>query len=154
MMKTIRYAFIPVLWCLLAIRAHAHNALFQVTPQDNRAGGFIFHITSEPLPNENVQFRIVIEENQAKFERYPLTEIGILKNTQSARSIHSVRKLSAIRKGQSLVCVFTVDRKTLEDPDFCFLFSDLDHAIDDKILFLLSKDFVFARLKPFAPRHH
>ncbi len=132
----------------------AHNDLYAVTPQENKAYGFTFHITSNARPDGGAEFRVVITENQAFFSEYPLAELGVLKSTKSARSISADRRVPCIREGKALVSVFTVSQKELADPNFCFFYTDLQNAIDDKILFVLSKNFVFARLKDFAPVHH
>jgi len=155
-MKLIRQVLLLALFsCLLAANAPAHNALFTITPTENQAGGIFFKITSEPLPDGGAKFRVVITENQAKFNAHPLAELGLLKSTKSARSIDAGRKLPLAHDGQSLVCTFTVSQKELADPNFCFFFSNLENALEDKFLFALSKDFVFARLNEFAPhRRH
>ena len=140
-----------ILSFVLAANAHGHNALFAITPRENQAGGLFFRITSEPLP-DGARFRVVVTGNQASLNPYPLAELGVLKSTESARSIDSGRRLASSRTGQSLIYVFTASRKELADPNFCFFFSNLEHALDDKLLFFLKKDFVFARLNEFARR--
>jgi hypothetical protein len=150
-MRIIRL-ILPILFSfLLPVYAPAHNALFTISPRENQAGGLFFHVTSKALPDTGAEFRVVITENQAKFNAYPLAEVGTLKSTKSARSISAGRKVPCTREGLSLVCVFTVTKKELADPNFCFFFTDLEHAIDEKILFALTKDFCFARLSEFAP---
>ncbi len=151
-MRTIRPLLLILVACLSVMEARAHNALFAVTPQENQAGGLFFRITSSVHPEGDVEFHVVITENQAKFNAHPLAEVGVLKSTKSARSISAGRKLALTREGPSLTCVFTVTARELSDPNLCFFFSNLEHSIDDKILFALSKDFCFARLSEFAPK--
>ena len=139
---------------LLSAPARARNDLYAVTPQEEHAYGFTFHITSKARPDGGADFRVAITENQAFFSNYPLAELGILKSTKSARSISADRRVPCIREGKALVSVFTVSQKELADPNFCYFYTDLQNAIDDKILFALSKNFVSARLKDFAPVHH
>jgi hypothetical protein len=152
-MKLIGKLVIVSIACLLALNAHAHNALFAVTPQENQAGGLFFKITSEPLADGGARFRVVITENQTNLNSHPLAELGILESTRSARSIAAGRKIPCTREGKALVCVFSASHQELANPDFCFFFSNLDHALENKFLFLLSKDFVFARLHDFTRPH-
>jgi hypothetical protein len=138
----------------MASTAHAHNALFAITPNENQAGGLFYKITAKPASGGGAEFRIVITENQAKFNRHPLAEAGVLKDVKSARSISAGREIPVHREGEALVCVFTASRSELTDPNFCFFFCNLDHALDRELLFVLTKDFTFARLNAFAPEHH
>ena len=150
-----RPAILLVLSCLLAFRGEAHdarNALYAITPQLGEADGIKFRITSEPLPGGAARFRVVMSEDQAKFNQHPITELGFLKDTRSARSIYSARNLPATRQGHALICVFIADKKSLQDPNFCFLFTGLERSFLDTIRFTFSADYVFARLKDFAPQ--
>ncbi len=153
-MRFCRLLPVVLLSVLLVATARAHNSLYAVTPKESHAYGFTFHITSKGRPDGGADFRVVVTENQAFFSKYPLTELGVLKSTKSARSISADRRVPCTREGKALVSVFTVSQKELADPDFCFFYTDLQNAIDDKILFALSKNFVYARLKDFAPGNH
>jgi hypothetical protein len=133
------------------VTARAHNALFTITPTENQAGGLFYKITSKAASDGGAEFRIVITENQAKFNRHPLAEVGVLKDVKSARSISAGREIPLRHEGETLVCDFAVSRSELANPNSCFFFCNLDHALDREVLFLLTKDFTFVRLSQFAP---
>ena len=154
LVRTLLLLLIVSLALLSSLQAgDAHHALYAVTPQSTQADGIIFHITSESLAGGLVRFRAAMSEGQAKFSLHPITEIGYVKDPRDARSIHSAEKAPSTRVGSTLVCVFTVKEDELRDPNFCFLFNGVDRSARDTIGYALSPEYVFARLKDFAPRH-
>jgi hypothetical protein len=126
----------------------AKSLVWEITPTNAEAAGFTVAITHERLVDGTVKFRVVISEKEATFSSKPSTALSTVKNSSS---IPGGRALPSERQGHSIVCVFTVTKDSLEDPDFCFLFTNyVERVVDGKLISMPSADFVYARLKAFA----
>ena len=135
------------------VPAHAMSVLYPVTPQHSTAFGLAFDISAKNLPDGTVQFRVVVSEKQGKFSSHPSTALSIVKNAEGSPSIAPVRELPSERKGDSIVCVFSVEQSALDDPSLCFVFTNhAERLIDGKLVGMPAADFAFARLKDFTKR--
>lgn len=131
--------------------AHAKSVLSEVTPTKTKAAGFTFDVTHERLPNGDVKFRVVVTEATAKFSNNASTDLSAVEITDHSQSIRPERRLNFIRNGHSIVCTFSVDKSALNNPSFCFVFTNyVEQVIDRKLVHMPAADCVYARLKEFA----
>jgi hypothetical protein len=130
---------------------HAKSLLSEVKPAHTEAAGFTVDITHERLADGTVKFRVTITEKGVKFSSNPSTALSTVKVTDHSSSITGSQPLPSKRQGPSMVCVFTVAKASLDDPDFCFVFTNqVERVVDGKLISMPSVDLVYARLKDFA----
>lgn len=152
-MKTATFSLIVAIWLIVIGGAlHAASVVSEVTPTKLEAAGFTFAITPERLPDGTVKFRIVVTEATAKFSCDASTALGAVEITDHSQSVRPERHLNPERNERSLVSTFSVDKAALKDRALCFVFSNyVERVIDGKKVSMPSADFVYARLKDFAP---
>lgn len=152
-MKTTIFPLFVALWLVVTGALHAASVVSEVTPTKLEAAGFSFSITPERLPDGPVKFRIVVTEAAAKFSGNASTVLGAVEITDHSRSVRPKRHLNPERHEHSLVSTFSVDKAALNDRALCFVFSNyVERVINGKKVYMPSADFVYARLKDFAPR--
>lgn len=121
-----------------------------ITPSNSNAYGFAVQVNSEEAKDVTIKFRIVVSEKDVQFCTHPETHLSTATVTKNSQSVSQVRKLDFKRKEGTIVCTFSVKRKQLEDPEFCFVFSNFSetHA-NGKVVAMPSVSFVCVQLKDF-----
>lgn len=131
----------------------AASVLSEVTSDSPAAAGFSVAITSDNLPDGSVKFRVAIFEREATFSKRPSTTLSIVKVMDASKTVTPVRQLASEKQGNSIVCVFSVDKAALDDPAVSFVFTNyVERMVDGKMVPMPSADIVYARLRQFAIR--
>ena len=150
-MKATLFLHALAIWLVIVGPAHAVSVLSEVTPAHPKAAGFTLDITHKRLADGTVKFRVVISEREVKFSSKPSTTLSTVKVTDHGSSITGGQALPSERQGHLIVCVFTVAKASLDDPDFCFVFTNyVERVVDGKLISMPSADFVYAHLGDFA----
>jgi hypothetical protein len=96
----------------------------QITEEDVRSGESRCKITVEKAEGGAVKFRFVISDEKQNFPYLfdvALGDVIIIGN--GGISAGGSRTLSYERKEGRIICDFTVDKKSLDDPFLSFIFS-------------------------------
>lgn len=150
-MKATLFLLVLAIWLVTVGPAHAVSVLSEVTPAHPEAAGFTLDISHKRLADGTVKFRVAIFEKEVKFSSKPSMALHTVRVTDQGSSITGGKPLLSERQGHSIVCVFTVAKAALDDPDFCFVFTNfVERVVDGKRVSMPSADFVYARLGDFA----
>ena len=144
-MKQAIFSLVTAIWFFAVSFAHADSMLYEVTPENGKAAGFMFDITTDNLPDGIVKFRVVISEKEAKFINTS-TSLSVVRMRDNGWSVSPVRQLASERLAHSIVCVFYVEQPSWDDPALCFVFTHMPAPMP-------SADIVYARLKNFVVRY-
>ena len=152
-MKTTIFSLFVAIWLVVSGALRAESVVSEISPTQMEAAGFTFAITPERLPDGTVKFRIVVTDAAAKFSSNASTALGVVEITDHSQSVRPKRHLNPERHEHSLVSTFSVDKAALNDRALCFVFTNyVERVINGKKVYMPSADFVYARLKDFAPR--
>ena len=130
--------------------ANAASMYYEVTPGSGEAAGFTFDITTDKLPDGTVKFRVLISEKKSKFVSFS-TSLSVVNikyggwGDPRGWSSRRVRRLAFERQANSIVCAFSVEKASMDDPHLCFVFGHMPARMP-------SMDVVYARLDIFAGR--
>ncbi|MDQ3622114.1 MAG: hypothetical protein M3463_06455 [Verrucomicrobiota bacterium] len=101
--------------------ALAVSVLFEITPEKPTAAGFTFDIRHEPLAHGSVKFRVAVTEVTATFRNNVPIVVGTVEISERSQRINPQRQVSVEKEGRAIVCVFSVSKASLDDPNVCFI---------------------------------
>jgi hypothetical protein len=144
-------AFLSLIACL-SVRAIVMES--RITLDDVQSGKSRYKIHAQKIEGGRFKFHVEIfdkEENLYDFE-VGLGDVVVTENSSSS-GIWCV--LSYERKDQRIICDFTVDKKSLENPSLSFVFSSIGN-MSGTIHYARLKDFIHPRppLPPATPSPH
>ena len=148
--------FVVILLLTAIPSIQAASILHLLTPGHLTDSGFTFDITAKKSSEGTVQFRVLISEKGGTFTS-SATALSIVKitrtPTETSDEIELVRTLPQEKKDKSIVCVFVVEEKALEEPNLSFVFTNyVEDVIDGKRVAMPSADFFYARLSEYLKR--
>ena len=150
-MKAMIFSLVLGISLVVTSSGYAEAALLEITPTNLKAGAFGFAITPKELPDGRVEFRVAITTKTENFNRQPVTDLSTVEIADRSQSIRPQRHLASERGEHSITCTFIVDRPTLNDRNFCFVFThSTERVINGKVEFMPSATFIYARLKDFS----
>jgi hypothetical protein len=133
------------------------SLLLEVTPSDPEVFGLTVKIDSTRLEHDSVLFHVVVTgKDWGQSATKPSTSLSVVKiiETKESRSEtgKTIRALPSVQEGQSLRCVFTVQKAALRDPDLCFVLGyGVKSMIHGQWVSMPSANILYAHLKKFAP---
>jgi len=108
-MKAIISAFLLAISPVAISTVHAVSSHQELKPADHKALGFEFVITHKRLPDGTTEFRVVITEVSAKFDKYTHVDLATVQITERSSEVRQARHLDPQREGNSLVCTFVLE---------------------------------------------
>ncbi|HWB58036.1 MAG TPA: hypothetical protein VG733_01025 [Chthoniobacteraceae bacterium] len=154
-MKRIFFFFAAFLILVPAPQLFAESVVEDVPPAKPDSGGFHFDVTAKAGANGTIDFQVVItpivtrKGKHADFVQ-PSTVLGVAKINPNTETISTLQQLAQQSDGKSITCVFTVQEKSLEDPDYCFIFTNyVERVVNGKVEMMPSSDIYLVRLKNF-----
>ena len=119
--------FVGILLMIAIPSGHAASTLHAITPGHLEDGGFAFDITAKRNSDGTIHFRVLVSEKGGTFT-HPTASLSIVKITrtpaETADEIKTIRALPQEKKDKAIFCAFVVEKKTLEEPNFCFVFTN------------------------------
>jgi hypothetical protein len=121
-MKVVLLAFV-LGFVVLTPAAHAYSPLLRINEKSLKRLPLAFDIRSERLANGDIQFTVKIAEGAWKIRDGYDTQLGSMHITGYSQKSQTIRHLPTVRKEGTVLCVFMVTEKELEDPDISFYFT-------------------------------
>lgn len=142
--RVTRRAFIFAAALLIApSRARSASVSHEIAPSESKKADFVFDITSKPQSDGTVAFRVVITRDNKPFPTNFTTSLSVVSIADHSEAIAVQRQLPSQSKNHSVICEFSVTKTSLDDPNFCFVFTNYPRPG------MPSADFCYARLKKF-----
>lgn len=125
--------------------ARASSEWYEVTPAYSRAVNFRFDIKGKPVSADQVEFRVVVTGGKEDFAD-PDVSLSMVKFTDSSEEIDGVSSIKPVKTDTTVTCTFTVPKKSIDDPNFCFL---LTNPVGEWYR-MPAVEYYYARLKDFV----